>query len=255
MAKLYNLARVQTATTGTGTITLGLAVSGYLTFALAGVANGETVAYGIKDGVNSEVGTGVYTSAGTTLTRTVTKSTNSDAAISLSGTAEVYITARKEDVANAATNLTAAGLITGGGDLSADRTFTVTAAAKSDQQAGSSNVLAVTPLHQQDHPSAAKAWVQFTVSGGVVTVNASYNIASVVRNGTGDFTITFTTAFASANYVPAGMTRKTASNNALFVAIDRVNAPTSSALRIATANDIGTNEDPAAVAVVVFGTQ
>src|SRR4051812_15242301 len=106
MAKLYNLARMSTVTVGTGTITLGSAISGYLTFALSGVSNGETIAYGIKDGANSETGTGTYTTAGTTLTRTVTKSTNSDAAISLSGSAEVYITARKEDFLNAADPLT-----------------------------------------------------------------------------------------------------------------------------------------------------
>src|SRR5512143_194669 len=96
MAKTYNLARMTTATTGTGTITLGSAVSGYLTFALAGVADGETVEYGIKDGANSETGIGVYTAVGTTLTRGPTSSTNSNAAISLSGTAEVYITTRRE---------------------------------------------------------------------------------------------------------------------------------------------------------------
>jgi hypothetical protein len=93
MAKLYNLARMTTATTGTGTITLGSAVSGYLTFAGAGVANGETVTYAIKDGANSEIGEGVYTTSGATLTRTVIKSTNSDTAINLSGAAEVFITA------------------------------------------------------------------------------------------------------------------------------------------------------------------
>lgn len=87
-----------TATTGTGAITLGSAVSGYLTFALAGVSDGDTVSYGIKDGSNSEVGTGVYTASGTTLTRSVTKSTNSDAAISLSGTAEVFITPSASDL-------------------------------------------------------------------------------------------------------------------------------------------------------------
>jgi hypothetical protein len=92
MAKLYNLARMTTATTGTGTITLGSAVSGYLSFASAGVQNGDTVTYAIKDGSNSEIGEGVYTTSGTTLTRSVIKSTNSDTAISLSGSAEVFIT-------------------------------------------------------------------------------------------------------------------------------------------------------------------
>src|SRR5947207_3345680 len=103
MAKLYNLARMTTATTGTGTIALGAAVSGYLSFAQAGVADGTTVSYGINDGANSEVGTGVYAAAGTTLTRAVTKSTNSNAAISLSGTAQVFITPRAEDLAGLTT--------------------------------------------------------------------------------------------------------------------------------------------------------
>lgn len=98
MAKLYNLARMTTATTGTGTITLESAVSGYLAFDRAGVANGDTISYGIRDGAHSEIGTGVYSSSGTTLTRKVTKSTNVNAAINLSGTAEIFITPRAEDL-------------------------------------------------------------------------------------------------------------------------------------------------------------
>ena len=97
MPQLFNLARMTTATTGTGTITLGVAVSGYLTFALAGVANGNVVFYGIKDGASSEAGYGTYTSSGTTLTRNIIKSTNSNTAITLSGSAEVYITAIAAD--------------------------------------------------------------------------------------------------------------------------------------------------------------
>lgn len=92
MAKLANLARMTTATTGTGTITLGAAVSGFKTFAQAGITDGMRVSYAIKDGSNSELGEGVYTSSGTTLTRVVASSTNSDSAINLSGAAEVFIT-------------------------------------------------------------------------------------------------------------------------------------------------------------------
>jgi hypothetical protein len=95
--KLYNLARMNSTTTGTGTLTLGVAVSGYLTFALAGVADGDVVLYGIKDGANSEVGWGTYTASGTTLSRNVYKSTNANALISCSGSQEVYVTALAAD--------------------------------------------------------------------------------------------------------------------------------------------------------------
>jgi hypothetical protein len=99
MAKLYNLARMSTATTGTGTIALGSAVPPFLTFAQAGVQDGETVTYSIIDGVsNSEIGRGVYGSSGTTLTRSVLKSTNSNNAINLSGAAQVFIAAATEDI-------------------------------------------------------------------------------------------------------------------------------------------------------------
>lgn len=97
MAKLYNLARMTTATTGTGTITLGSASTGWLSFSGAGVANGETVTYAIVEGNNREIGRGVYTSAGTTLTRTVLKSTAGGSPITLAGNAVVFITAAAED--------------------------------------------------------------------------------------------------------------------------------------------------------------
>lgn len=104
MSKLFNLARMTVSSTGTGTITLGSAatVSGvlYLTFAQAGVLDGDTVSYAIADVNQSEIGTGVYTSSGTTLTRIVTASTNANAAINMTATAQVFITPRKEDLGN-----------------------------------------------------------------------------------------------------------------------------------------------------------
>jgi hypothetical protein len=99
---LYNLARVVTATAGTGTVTLGAAVGGYRTFANAGVPNGAVVRYAITDyGVSPvahEYGTGVYTSSGTTLTRILGGSTTG-ALLNLSGNSHVTITAVAEDFA------------------------------------------------------------------------------------------------------------------------------------------------------------
>ena len=98
MAVLKNRAKMSTSTTGTGTITLGSAEDGYQTFADAGVADADVVRYVIEDGSNFEIGTGTYTSSGTTLTRTVSESSNSDAAINLSGSATVFIGATAEDI-------------------------------------------------------------------------------------------------------------------------------------------------------------
>jgi hypothetical protein len=99
MASLYNLARMTTNTSGTGAaLTLATVVPGFLSFDDAGVGDGDTVSYGIVDGANTEVGRGVYTAAGTTLTRGVLKSTNADARIDLSGAAaEVYISFLSDD--------------------------------------------------------------------------------------------------------------------------------------------------------------
>lgn len=98
MVKLANRAKMTTSTVGTGTITLGSASAGFQTFAAAGVADGETVRYVIEDGNDWEIGSGIYTASGTTLTRSVLESSNSDAAISLTGGATVYVTAVAEDI-------------------------------------------------------------------------------------------------------------------------------------------------------------
>lgn len=121
MSKLYNRVKVSTATTGTGTITLGSAVTGYQTFASAGVQNGDVVSYVIEDANgNVEFGTGTYTSSGTTLSRTVTQScisgTWGTTAISLSGTAEVFISPLAADMP----------LIPDGGSLTLSGAFSTT---------------------------------------------------------------------------------------------------------------------------------
>lgn len=85
--------RVQetTTTTGTGTVTLAGAVTGFQTFSVIG--DGNTTYYAITSGNDWEVGIGTYTASGTTLSRdTILESSNSGSAITLSGTSNVFVT-------------------------------------------------------------------------------------------------------------------------------------------------------------------
>jgi len=88
--------RVQetTTSTGTGTITLAGAATGFQSFAVIG--NGNQTTYTIADasGSNWEVGIGTYTSSGTTLARnTVLSSSNSGSLVNFgAGTKNVFVT-------------------------------------------------------------------------------------------------------------------------------------------------------------------
>ncbi len=88
--------RVQetTASTGTGTITLAGAATGFQSFSAIG--DGNTTFYTIADqsGSNWEVGIGTYTASGTTLSRTtVLSSSNSGSLVNFgAGTKNVFVT-------------------------------------------------------------------------------------------------------------------------------------------------------------------
>jgi len=49
----------------------------------------------------------------------------------------------------------------------------------------------------------AKAWVNFNGTG-TVAIRDSFNVSSITDNGTGDYTINFTTAMPNANYSVSG---------------------------------------------------
>lgn len=103
-----------TTTTGTGTVTLGGAVSGFDTFA-AGIGNSNTTYYCIQLGAEFEVGLGTLAADSSTLARTtVISSSNSDNAVNFSaGAKNVFCTlpASKATVLDASGNLALAGNI------------------------------------------------------------------------------------------------------------------------------------------------
>jgi hypothetical protein len=97
--KFANRVLVSTATTGTGTVTLGGALAGYQTFEDGGIANTDTVRYLLLDGNAWEVGLGTYTASGTTLSRDAVEESSlpANAKLSLSGGARVGVIAGAGD--------------------------------------------------------------------------------------------------------------------------------------------------------------
>lgn len=88
----------------------------------------------------------------------------------------------------------------------------LTAASQAQMETATSTAVAVTPGRTQYHPGVAKAWCKITMSGGTPTLGVSHNVTSVSDNGPGLFTINFTTAFSSANYVFLGSGRATSAS-------------------------------------------
>jgi hypothetical protein len=99
---------------------------------------------------------------------------------------------------------------------------------------------------------SAKAWVNFNGTG-TVAIRASYNVSSITDNGTGDYTVNFTTAMPDANYSYTGSCNIATANYNILLSPNRTTAPTSSAFRFVTASSQdGTFYDCAFVYVAVF---
>ncbi len=122
---------------------------------------------------------------------------------------------------------------------------------------------------EQISQGRAKAWIVFDGgSSSIGTGDDSYNVSGVTDNGTGDYTIAFSTAMSSANYAVVGMAANTVdsfSNEAggairgtSGIHIKGTVAPTASAVRVesrygASAASNGANADLSLIYVAVFG--
>ncbi len=75
--------------------------------------------------------------------------------------------------------------------------LSVLGASQAEQEASTSELKTVTPLVQQHHPSACKAWGQWDADG---TLSVGYNVSSVADNGVGDWTVNFAASFSGISY-------------------------------------------------------
>jgi hypothetical protein len=108
-----------------------------------------------------------------------------------------------------------------------------------------------------------RAWVNFdgtTNTGGFCTIRGSGNVTSVADNGTGDYTVNFTTAMPDINYAVAGAARYngTASPTGIrYLGIINANGATLSSdmsttfVRIVVGYANGEPQDPSVATVIV----
>lgn len=88
----------------------------------------------------------------------------------------------------------------------------VVVASQAEMEAASAVNRIVTPGRLHFHPGVAKCWAMATVSGGVPTLQNSYNVASITDTELGRLTVTIATDFSSANWCCVVSTQKADTN-------------------------------------------
>ena len=127
------------------------------------------------------------------------------------------------------------------------------------EKANAAEVLAETTDKYPDaslikhNAGVAKVGVNFNGTG-VVAIRDSHNVSSITDNGTGDYTVNFSNAFANANYTPEMSAGNDTVLTGSYLASGREAnaAPTASAFRMGTLNG-GTFADLSRVYFKAFG--
>lgn len=135
----------------------------------------------------------------------------------------------------------------------------ITIASTAEAQAGTNNTKVVTPLRMREGLNASgsapvyacRAWVNFNGTS-TVAIRASGNVSSITDNGTGDYTVNFTTAMADVNYCVNVSASRTDNNRRCAVLESGIATGSVRVLTAAANNPGGGGEDPAHVFVSVF---
>ena len=97
------------------------------------------------------------------------------------------------------------------------------------------NAVTFAKIGTTEQGQLCKAWVNFNGTG-TVAIRASYNVSSITDNGTGDYTVNFTSALADANYSVVGSCSKNATGdtdyNGIAVAVGSATPLSTGSVRV-----------------------
>jgi hypothetical protein len=116
-------------------------------------------------------------------------------------------------------------------------------------------------LGTTEQKQICKAWVNFdgtnafSPNPSTTAIRSSYNVSSVTKNATGDYTVNLTTPMSDANYSICGSTGASSGDTALgsIYLYDNGTARTTSLFRIATRISPVTNSNIPQINIQVFG--
>ena len=98
----------------------------------------------------------------------------------------------------------------------------------------------------------AKAWVNFN-GEGTVAIRRAFNVSSITDNGTGDYTVNFTTPLVDGNYALVGTTGNNTTSMHVVMQPVTLQPPSTTAVRIQTPSADGTLiTNPPSVNVSIF---
>lgn len=162
------------------------------------------------------------------------------------------------------TNLASSGTASSSTFLRGDRTWAtagLSAATSAEAIAGTSNTVAITPLQLRNGLNASgsapiyacRAWVSFNGTG-TIAIRGSGNVSSITDNGTGQYTVNFTTSMSDTNYTATASVASTANNVAQIMLGNSSFAPsfTTSSYRILTLDGSNNFTDMPYVNSLVF---
>lgn len=129
-------------------------------------------------------------------------------------------------------------------------TLSLSSASKAEMEAASSTSVAVTPGRTQNHPGVAKAVAVFDASGTLL--GGSYGVTSVVNDSATLYTITFSTAFSTAEYGTIGMVQRSTGGGVMTII---PSSASTTSIQVRITDDGGGNLTSARNTLVAFGDQ
>jgi hypothetical protein len=149
--------------------------------------------------------------------------------------------------------------VTDGDGVAGNPTVAATLASQAEAEAGTDNTKLMTPLRLRNALNATgsapvyacRAWVNFNGTG-TVAIRASGNVTSITDNGTGTYTVNFTTAMPDANYAVSAFARRSTTSAPVYVGQGSTQTQTASAVQITVAATAANIEDSDNISVAVF---